>query len=279
MLWLADPTFSKQMKIKRRRIWLILAGVMLFAEKSHSHAAEKKLPLAGEIFQVSERQAFLIPATKVRDDGIKPWVWYAPTLPNLPGGAEKWMFEQFTQNGIAIAGIDVGESFGSPAGRNGYNSLYHEMTEKRGYSEKPILLARSRGGLMLLSWAIEYADQVGGFAGIYPVCNLASYPGIQRAAGAYELKPEELKKKLSAFNPVDRLESLAKAGVPFFAIHGDVDKVVPLEENSGLVAQRYEALGGTMELVVPKGQGHNMWSGFFTCQELVDFVLRQVGRR
>jgi hypothetical protein len=30
-----------------------------------------------------------------------------------------------------------------------------------------------------------------------------------------------------------------------------------------------------MELIVPEGQGHNMWEGFFQCKELVDFVLRK----
>jgi hypothetical protein len=38
--------------------------------------------------------------------------------------------------------------------------------------------------------------------------------------------------------------------------------------------KRYEALGGTFELVIPKGQGHNMWPGFFECEELVQFVLK-----
>ena len=28
-----------------------------------------------------------------------------------------------------------------------------------------------------------------------------------------------------------------------------------------------------MQLIVPNGQGHNMWKGFFHCQELVDFVI------
>ena len=28
-----------------------------------------------------------------------------------------------------------------------------------------------------------------------------------------------------------------------------------------------------MTLNVMKGQGHNMWSGWFQCQELVDFVI------
>ena len=59
-----------------------------------------------------------------------------------------------------------------------------------------------------------------------------------------------------------------------FHIHGDADKVVPLETNSGLLAQRYQAAGGPVEVKVARGQGHNMWHGFFECQELVDFLIR-----
>ncbi len=79
---------------------------------------------------------------------------------------------------------------------------------------------------------------------------------------------------MAEHNPIDRLATLAGAKVPLFAIHGDVDAVVPLEKNSGLIAERYAAFGEKMELVVPKGQGHNMWPGFFESQELVAFVLR-----
>jgi pimeloyl-ACP methyl ester carboxylesterase len=60
--------------------------------------------------------------------------------------------------------------------------------------------------------------------------------------------------------------------VPLFAIHGDSDEVVPLAANSGLLRSRYAALGGQMQLVVPPGQGHNMWPGFFQSEELVNFV-------
>ena len=68
--------------------------------------------------------------------------------------------------------------------------------------------------------------------------------------------------------------SLAKAGVPMFAIHGDVDVIVPMNKNSGEMKKRYEALGGRMDLIVPPGQGHNYWEGFFQCRELVDFVIK-----
>ena len=128
---------------------------------------------------------------------------------------------------------------------------------------------------MLYNWAADHPSSVACIAGIYPVCNIASYPGIAKAAPAYKMTPEELQTHLAEHNPVDRLAALAKAGVPLFAIHGDVDKVVPLEANSGEVRKRYEALGGKMQLIIPPGQGHNMWSGFFQCQELVDFVLAQ----
>ena len=259
-----------------------LLALLLFVGAQGLHSASpgaprKELPRPGEVFLVEGRTAFIIPAKTNSALKSKPWVWYAPTLPGLPGKEEQWMFDQFHDAGIAIGGIDVGESFGSPAGRKLFTKFHAEMTGARGYSAKPVLLGRSRGGLMTLSWAAENPDKVAGFAGIYPVCNVASYPGVAKAAGAYEMKPEELTARLAEHNPIDRLAPLARAGVPLFAIHGDVDTVVPLAANSGLVKERYTALGGSMQLIIPPGQGHNMWTGFFQCAELVSFVKAQAG--
>ena len=155
-------------------------------------APQKSLPLPGEVFLVEGRTAFVILPPAKPADGPIPWVWYAPTLPGLPGDAEKWMFERFTQAGIAIAGIDVGESYGSPDGRALYSALYDQLTRNRGFAPKAVMLGRSRGGLMTLAWAVENADKVAGFAGIYPVCNVASYPGVAKASGAYGMTAEEL---------------------------------------------------------------------------------------
>lgn len=259
--------------------FVIALFVVLLTDNIGAHAQttapvtpEKTLPMPGEVFLVEGHTAFVILSDKKTSDGAMPWVWYAPTLPGLPGNEERWMFERFTTAGIAIAGIDVGESYGSADGRKLFSAFHREMTDRH-FSQKPVLLGRSRGGLMTLAWAVENADKVGGFAGIYPVCNIASYPGVAQASRAFHLKPEELAAQLAEHNPVDRLADLAKAKVPLFAIHGDVDKVVPLEANSGEVRKRYLALGGQMQLIVPAGQGHNMWDGFFQCQELIDFVI------
>lgn len=263
---------NRHLRITVLLVTLSVAGAPLSA--ADGRASGKALPLPGETLSLDGHEAFLIPPAKPAATGATPWVWYAPTLPGLPGEAEKWMFERFTAAGVAIAGIDVGESYGSPDGRQLYTALYRELTQRRGLAAKPVLLARSRGGLMLYNWAAENADKVGGIAGIYPVCNLTSYPGLARAASAYRLSADELAGKLGEHNPTERLAALAKAGVPLLAIHGDVDTLVPLEANSGEVQRRYRQLGGKMQLIVPPGQGHNMWPGFFQCQELVEFVLQ-----
>ena len=247
---------------------------MIVSCLANADQPKKQLPFPGEVFVIEGRTAFLIqPDVKSPKEPV-PWVWYAPTLRGLPGGAEKWMFERFLKAGIAIAGIDVGESYGSPKGRALYSALHRHLVEKRGMARQACLLARSRGGLMLYSWAAENPDKVRCITGIYPVCNIASYPGVKRASGAYSLSANELNAQLAKHNPIDRLAPLAKAKVPIFHIHGDMDRVVPLDKNSAVIKQRYDALGGPMTLEVVKGQGHNMWVGWFQSQALVDFLIK-----
>ena len=255
---------------------LFLSSVFLLTVAVGADAPQTNvLPLPGECFEVEGRPAFVIlpSAEHILTNRPQPWVWYAPTLPNLPGTEERWMFKRFLDNGIAIAGIDVGESYGSPQGRAHFAALYQELTGKRKFSHKPVLLPRSRGGLMLYNWAVEHPESVGGIAGIMPVCNLRSYPGLKAACGAYGLTETELDAQLAMNNLIDRLTSLAKAGVPIFHIHGDSDKLVPLADNSAIVAKRYRELGGNMRMRIPPGQGHSMWQGFFQCEELVEFVI------
>lgn len=234
---------------------------------------EKKLPIPGEVFGVVGRVAFLILPGRTTAAKKRPWVWYAPTLPGLPGMEEAWLFRKFTAAGLAIAGIDVGESHGNPEGRALFSALYRALVSERGLSPKPCLLARSRGGLMLYNWAVEHPSSVACVAGIYPVCDLRSYPGAGKACGAYGMTEEQFEAKLAEHNPIQRIAPLARARVPIYHIHGDSDTVVPLGKNSGELAERYRRLGGRMTLHVVKGRGHDMWPGWFRCRELVNFVI------
>jgi len=236
----------------------------------------KTLPLPGEIFNLGEHTAFLIAAPRPAPGW--PWVWYAPTLPNLPGQEERWMFTRWQAAGLAVAGIDAGESFGSPHGRQVFSALYTHLT-RLGYARRACLLARSRGGLMHYNWAAEHPKAVACIAGIYPVCDLLSYPGIDAVAPAYGMSPQEILRVMDAHNPVMRTAPLARAGVPIFHIHGDADWVVPLALNSGALAERYAAHGGRMTLRVVAGGQHDMNPAWFECQELVDFVIAHSKRQ
>ncbi len=255
---------------------LILALAVSFSSLSSPQEiiskGEKKLPMAGEAFRLNGHDAFVILPEKV--DGETPWIWYAPTLNGLPSKAEVWMFERFLAKGIAIAGIDVGESYGSAAGRKIYSDFYQHLVATRKFSKKPCLLARSRGGLMLYSWAVENPEKVAGVAAIYPVCSFTSYPGIAKTAEAYGMTVAELEADIEKHNPIDRLKPLAEAGVPLLHLHGDNDAVVPHEKNTALLAERYKKLGGPIEVELSKGQGHNMWPGFFQSETLTDFAIK-----
>jgi pimeloyl-ACP methyl ester carboxylesterase len=258
----------------------LLAAVLLISlagSLSAQEKAVKELILPGESFLIEGRPAFVMLPEKEKRTEPQPWVMYAPTLPGYPDSHEKWMHERFLAAGVAVAGIDAGEAYGSPRGTELMAALYEELTQKRGFAAKPCLLGRSRGGLWASAFAIAHPDKVAGLAGIYPVFDLRTYPGLDKAAPAYGLTPQELEAQLATHNPIARAEVLAKAKIPVCIIHGDEDAVVPLKENSAELAAIYERAGAgdAVRLIVAEGQGHNFWEGFFRCQELVDFAIEK----
>jgi pimeloyl-ACP methyl ester carboxylesterase len=70
---------------------------------------------------------------------------------------------------------------------------------------------------------------------------------------------------------------LAKAGIPILHIVGDADKVVPVEENSDIIEQRYKALGGNIQVIHKPGVGHHPHS-LKDSKPIVDFFLKHTSR-
>ena len=231
---------------------------------------------AVETFVVDGRKAVIHPATKPADG--KPWLWYAPALKGSVSIVQHKLYADACQKGgIAIAGYDLGEVRGAPKSTAQFTKFYDEMV-KRGYSPKPILLGQSRGGMMTLTWAFRNPDKVKAWIGIYPVCNLASWPlknSKVQTLGDFEMTESELTFRLKEFNPIDNLAGLAAVKVPMFAVHGDNDVVVPHKDNTLLLKERYEALGGKFTVKIIPGEGHKVGPSFFECPELVTFLLNE----
>jgi pimeloyl-ACP methyl ester carboxylesterase len=247
---------------------LFVAGLAALAGNAETQYGARRIPIA-----LDRHKGFLLEPSMLPADGVRPWVWYAPTIGAHPNRSNEWVLKQLLDRGFHVAGVDVGESFGSPAGRQAYADFYAHVVAAHRLDPKPRLLAQSRGGLMLYSWAAAHPAQVRCIAGIYPVCDLRSYPGLARAAAAYGLTPAELEKQLSQHNPIDRLAPLAQAKVPILHLHGDADAVVPLEKNSAVMLERYAALGGKMQLLTIPGKGHAEIPEYFQEPRLLQFLL------
>lgn len=265
------PAVRKKVDVSNNRPPAMKAAQAAAAPK------RKQVLLNGQSILLNGRHTFLMLPEKPFDgEEGKPWIFYGPTLNGVPDKAESWMHRRFLDAGISIAGIDVGEAYGSPHAFPHFEALYQHMVSN-GYSKKPALLGRSRGGLWVSSWAIEHPDRVAGIGGIYPVYDYTTYPGVKRAAQAYGVSAEELLTRQDELNPVKRASKLAHADIPVFIIHGTDDKVVPIQANSEAFEKAYAAAGKEqlIHIVRAEGQGHSFWAGFFTCQELVDFLIEK----
>jgi predicted esterase len=250
----------------------LLIAFILF---SHSLPllAQESAPRMPEILDVAGHKAVIYAAPTPAKG--KPWVWYAPTLKGgVSLAGRKLYFEAFMNSGISLAGYDLGEVRGAPVSTAKF-SVFYEAMVKRGYSTKPILLGQSRGGMMTLAWAFRNPDKIRAWVGIYPVCNLVSWPlknSKPQTLADFGLPEAELMARLKEFNPIDNLAGLAMNKVPMFAVHGDSDVVVPYDDNTRILKERYEAEGGSFTVKIIPGEGHKVGPSFFECQELVDFV-------
>ncbi len=256
----------------KRKISLLFLCIGLLGSPA---LAITQLPVPGEIFQVNGRNAFLMSAENPADGN--PWVWYAPTLNNLPNALLKFFCQRLLEQGIAVAGYDLGEVRGSPESSLRFTDFYHAMVEK-GYAKKPVLLGQSRGGLMMLCWGFRNPEKVQAIAGIYPVCNLLDWPLLRSKAATlndYGISEDELVKRVDTFNPPANLTALARHQVPVFLVHGDSDLPVPCSNNSAMLEKAYKEVGGNITLKIISGQGHNGVPEFFQNEDLLTFLIEE----
>jgi predicted esterase len=226
-------------------------------------------------FLVGSSKCFVLDANSSNQN--KPWVWFAPTLPRHPDPSHSWYIDKLLEKAISFAGCDQGEVRGSPKSVDRFTNFYMEMVD-RGYSKQPILLGQSRGGFMMLSWAVKNPKKVKAFAGIYPVLNLRSWPitrNLSTTLADFEIDQDTFLKTVDLHNPIHQLEALARAKVPLYMVHGDSDRIVPLEENTQIVINRYTKLGGEAEVKVVPGKGHQVVDDFFKSKELIEFITQQ----
>lgn len=226
-------------------------------------------------FIVDGRKCLLV-VPKVPAQG-KPWAWRTEFFGHEPQGDIALMGK-----GFHIAYMDVQNMYGAPVGLDHMDKFYAHLTKEYGLSAKTVPEGFSRGGLFAMNWAARNPDKVAALYIDAPVCDFKSWPGgkgkgkgskgdWERCLGVYGLTEEQaLAYKL---NPVDNLEPLARAKVPILSVCGETDGVVPIGENSRIVKERYDKLGGQMTLIAKPFCDHHPHS-MKDPAKIVNFILR-----
>jgi hypothetical protein len=227
----------------------LLAASLGFA----ASAAEPAAPFPGKKsvwngydrhdFQVDGKNVLVV-APKQAAPG-KPWVWHGEFFGHKPAPDVALL-----GRGFHVVYLSVPNLLGCPDAVAHWNKAYAELTGKFGFAKKAALVGLSRGGLYCYNWAIANPDKVACIYADAPVCDFKSWPGGKgKGRGspndwALTLKVHRFADEAAALaytgNPVDNLAPLARAKVPLLHVFGDADDVVPWDENTGLVAERYK---------------------------------------
>ena len=74
-------------------------------------------------------------------------------------------------------------------------------------------------------------------------------------------------------NPIDNLKPLAEAGIPIIHVVGDKDEIVPLQENTAILEERYKKLNGTIEVIHKPDCAHHPHC-LENPQPVIDFIMK-----
>lgn len=206
----------------------------------------------------------------------RPWAWHGEFFGHKPEPDLALL-----GRGFHIVYLSVPDMLGCPEAVGHWNALYRELTAKYGLAKKAALVGLSRGGLYCYNWATENPTRVACIYGDAPVCDFKSWPG---GKGKGPGSPRDWQLVLERYhfasesealaypkNPIDRLAPLAAAKVPLLHVYGDADEVVPWQENTGIIAERYRRLGGKIQLIAKAGVKHHP-HGLDDSTPIVDFI-------
>ena len=185
-----------------------------------------------------------------------PWTWCMEFPDSF---TERTGVLQLLEKGFHHVHIVVGNTHGCPAAVKHFAEFY-KVLQSGGLAKKGTLIGISRGGLYCYNFATAFPDRVACIYGDAPVCDFKSWPGGkgkgQGSAGEWAalIKNYGFKDEAEAMaykrNPIDELTSIAGAKIALIHVVGDMDKAVPVEENTAIIEQRYKELGGKMIVIL-----------------------------
>jgi pimeloyl-ACP methyl ester carboxylesterase len=231
-------------------------------------------------FEVAGRAALLVKPTTPTDG--QPWIWRTEFF-----GHEPQADIALLGAGWHVAYLKVSDMYGAPPAIELMAKFHEHLTRTYALNPRAVLEGFSRGGLYAVNFAATHPAKTAALYLDAPVLDIGSWPGGQ---GKGKGSPKNWAQALAVYalteetahdfkgNPLDRLEPIAKAGIPILSVCGDADQTVPFAENTVLLEQRYRALGGKIEVIAKPGVDHHPHS-LKDPQPIVDFLLQHAYAR
>jgi len=202
----------------------------------------------------------------------KPWLWRSMFWGNA--GVVRRLVAgdlQLLEQGYHVVKAP-GDVSGHSKGNESIDAAYDLLTQTYGFSKTLSMASMSRETLALFRWASENPEKVESIYVDNGVCNVHSWPAGKLVSGSHSngagnAKSWRLLKKTYGFSsdeealaakvsPVDLLEPLARAGVPILMRCGTKDTTVPYEENGAIMKERFEKLGGDIQIIFEEKDHH-----------------------
>jgi alpha-L-fucosidase len=287
---------------EKMRTWagkILLAGVVVLTGFSRVEAAEA-VPYPGtkkdfygfDSYRLpggEETRPFYVVVPKQAAPG-NPWIWCGSYWGDKRVPAFEWVVRanlKLVEEGFHIVFCTPQYVYGYPEGNKCMDGVYAEVTGKYGLAKKPAMIGISREALFVYRWATTNPDKVACLYLDGGVCDFKSWPGgmgkAQRDQKSWDLvmKSYGFKTEAEALaydkNPIDMLEPLAEAKVPILHLSGDNDAVVPYEENAAIIKQRYEQLGGPIQVILKEKCGHQP-CGLEDPEPILNFIRKNKGK-
>lgn len=190
----------------------------------------------------------------------RDWIWRARFW-----GHEPQCDLALLDHGFHLAYIDVAGLWGNDTAISRWDDFYKFVVESYMLNPKAVLEGMSRGGLIVYNWASRNAEKVACIYCDAPLCDISRWQ--ERAIEQGRSFPD---------NPVDNLESIAKAQVPIIHVVGDADTVVHVSKHTDVMKTRLLELGLEMEVIHKPGIGHHPHS-LEDPTPIVGFILESTG--
>ncbi len=224
-------------------------------------------------FVVAGRPALLIvPATPAPG---KPWIWRTEWFGHFPQADLA-----LVARGWHVGYMNVKDMYGDPASMKLMDAYYQHVRAEYGLAPRVVVEGFSRGGLYAMNYAATWPERVAALYLDAPALDLLSWPGRKsrlwpECLAGYGVTDAQF--DAAKVNPIDRYETVAKAGIPIFGVSGDTDESVPYPANLGLLVTRYRAAGGLIEVVIKPGGKHHPHS-LVDPTPIVEFLVAHAKR-